>query len=314
MTRRSNDRAIRIPRLAIALTFLLLVPATTACAGAPAAGQQGRTGSEAGAPAASAAPALPGGQRTGTDGGDPAAPLDDARIVRTGSMSVQVQDVVGAVTAAGTAIDGLGGYVGASRQAIEDEHPIAQISYRIPTDRWDDALIRFRSLGTVIDEQTDSVEVTGQLVDLAARIANLRASERALQQIASTTTRVTDVLEVQSRLFQVRGEIEQLSAQQAHLEDQASYGTLTVTYGLEVVAITEAAKGWSAGEEVDQATASLVDILQGLGTAGIWFAIVWLPILVVLVILALATLIVLRRLGIVRRPAAPSPTVPTAPA
>ena len=33
----------------------------------------------------------------------------------------------------------------------------------------------------VVTEQTDAVEVTGQIVDLDARIRNLRASESALQ-------------------------------------------------------------------------------------------------------------------------------------
>ena len=49
---------------------------------------------------------------------------------------------------------------------------------------------------------------------------------------------------------------------------------------------------------IDEASASLVDILQSLTTAGIWFAIVWLPILL---ILALALLIVLRGVFEVRR-------------
>jgi len=228
-------------------------------------------------------------------------------------MSLQVQSVATAVDTARATIDGLGGYEGASRQATEDDRPIAQITYRIPSARWNEALATFRRLGEVVDEQMEAVEVTGQLVDLAARIENLRASERALQAIAASATRVTDVLEVQARLFEVRGQIEQLSAQQAHLEDQASYGTLTVTYGVEVVAITEAAKGWNAGEEAEKATASLVDILQALGTAGIWFAIVWLPILIVLVGLGIATLLVLRRLGIVRRAGPAAPTAPAAP-
>jgi hypothetical protein len=39
----------------------------------------------------------------------------------------------------------------------------------------------------------------------------------------------------------------------------------------------------------------MVDILQGLATAGIWFAIVWLPILVVLAVLALVVTFVVRR-------------------
>jgi hypothetical protein len=293
---RGDIRRLSIPVLLV--SFMLAACGGASTAGAPIAPD------EAGQPAPSGAPAArdPGEQPApGTDG-DPGAPLDTAKIVRTGSLSVQMADVGAAVLAAQRAIDGLGGYVSASRQATEDDHPIAQITYRIPSDRWDEGLAALRRLGTVLDEQTDSVEVTGQLVDLEARIANLRASERALQGIAATAVKVSDVLEVQQRLFEVRGEIERLDAQRTELSDQASYGTLTVTYGVEVVAITEAAKGWNPGAEVDRATASLVDVLQGVATAGIWFAIVWLPILIVLTLLVVGVYLVLRRFGVARRP------------
>jgi hypothetical protein len=297
-------------RIARSIALVVLAASSlVACAGAAPAASPAASGGREGAPA-TAAPSPGQGDTGGGDPAAPGAPVDDAKIVRTGTLTLRVEDVPDAVSSASAAIDRLGGYVGASRQALDDDRPVAQITYRIPTDRWDDALGAFRVLGQVLDEQTEAVEVTGQLVDLAARIQNLRASELALQGIASSATRISDVLEVQERLFQVRGEIEQLRAQQAHLEDQAGYGTLTVTFGVEVVAIAEATKGWSAATEVDRATATLVDILQGLATAGIWFGIVWLPILIVLTVLGIATLMVLRRLGIIRsrKPSAPSPT------
>jgi hypothetical protein len=259
---------------------------------------------DGGQQAASPGPAQPAPQEG--EGGGPNAPVDQAKIVRTGSLSLQARDVGVAVGAAQRAIEAIGGYVSASRQTLEDDHPLAQITYRIPSSRWDDGLAAVRNLGEVLDEQTDAVEVTGQLVDLAARIENLRASERSLQAILSSATRVPDVLDIQERLFQVRGEIEQLTAQQVHLEDQATYGTLTVTFGVEVVAITEAARGWNAGEEVERATASLVNVLQALASAGIWFLIVWLPMLLFLAVLAGLGLFVLRRFGAIRRPVEPS--------
>jgi hypothetical protein len=290
----------------------LLIAACASGGAAPAAAPSGARAIDEPAPSA-APPANGAGEQPGTDpDGDPGAPVDGAKIVRTGSLSIQMTDVAAAVAAAQRAIDELGGYVSASRQATEDDHPVAQITYRIPSTRWDEGLAALRQLGKLLDEQTDAVEVTGQLVDLEARIANLRASERALQGIAATATKVSDVLEVQQRLFEVRGEIERLDAQRLSLTDQASYGTLTVTYGVEVVAITEAAKGWNAANEVDRATASLVDILQGLATAGIWFAIVWLPILLALTVLALGVLFVLRRLGFVRRREMGPPPAPIA--
>jgi len=261
-------------------------------------------------PGASAAPAPADGQ-PGSGNGSNAAPKDDAKIVRTGSLSVQVKDLDVALTAGGDAIRAAGGYIGASRQTNDGDNSVASVTYRIPSDRWDASLTALRGLGKVLGEQTDAIEVTGQLVDLQARIANLRASEQALQGIAAKATKISDVLEVESRLTDVRGQIEQLDGQRAYLADQAGLGTLTVTYGLQVVAVTQASKGWNAGDEIDRASATLVDILQSIARAGIWLGIVWLPILVTLGILAAIAAFVLRRLGFLRRTASPAP--PAAP-
>ena len=55
----------------------------------------------------------------------------------------------------------------------------AVITYRIPASRWDDALGSLRGLATkVVGEQTQATEVGGQIVDLEARLRNLRASEQ----------------------------------------------------------------------------------------------------------------------------------------
>jgi hypothetical protein len=89
------------------------------------------------------------------------------------------------------------------------------------------------------------------------------------------------VLEVQAQLTEVRGQIEQLTAQLADLEDRAAFATLTASYRVPVVAVEVAQKGWDPSVVVDEASASLIDVLQALTTAGIWFAIVWLPILLV---------------------------------
>ena len=275
-------------------------------------------------PAASAAAMAPGDATTerssaATGGGTGTAALfkEDAKIVRTGSMSLQVADLDKALTKAHDAITGLGGYVSASTQTSDGEAPTATVTYRVPVDRWDDALTALRAVGLkVLGEKTDAVEVTGQLVDLAARIKNLQASEQALQGILEKATKIPDVLEVQQQLSDVRGQIEQLQAQQALLQDQTAYGTITVTMGPEVIAVTEAAARWDPASEADQAAATLVAVLQAVATAGIWFGIVWLPILVVLGIITLLAAFVLRRAGVrIRRrpdePPAEPPVLPT---
>lgn len=298
---------MRTTRLLTALPILAV--ALAACGSAGSAGLDlagnpgsgiGATGSEAGAPAATAAPAPAEVQ----DGANAIGIRDDARIVRSGTVDLEVRDVAQALRVARDAIVGLGGYVGASNTSNVDDRPTAQITYRIPVDRWEEALDVLRDLKgqttKVLDEQTDAIEVTGQVVDLQARIRNLRASETALQGIAAKATKIADVLEVEARLTDVRGQIEQLTAQLEDLTDRASYSTLTVSFSTPVVAVEVASKDWEPATAVDEATASLISILQAVATAGIWFLIVWLPILLILGLVAGAALWLARRTGIGR--------------
>jgi uncharacterized protein DUF4349 len=267
--------------------------------GAVAPGEATGYGSGASA-APSAAPAAPDGGPTSPD--QVGQLVDEAKIVRTGTMELEVTDVPAALSSARDGIRAMGGYIGASETQTVDDSPIARITYRVPVDRWEDALDLLRGLtgngGKVVGENTNAVEVTGAVVDLEARIKNLRASESALQGISARATRITDVLEVEAQLTNVRGQIEQLSAQLKQLSDQASYATLTASFSTPVVAVQVATDRWEPAKVVDEATASLVDIVQALTTAGIWFGIVWLPVLLLISVIVGVTIFVLRRFGI----------------
>jgi hypothetical protein len=133
------------------------------------------------------------------------------------------------------------------------------------------------------------------VVDLGARIRNLQATETALQGIMTQATEIKDVLAVQAELTRVRGEIERLTAERGNLEAQAAMSTLTVNFSLKVDAVLAETQGFDPGTEVERASASLVGALQAFATAGIWFAIAWVPILLALGIIVAIGLWVLRR-------------------
>lgn len=251
-------------------------------------------GSRAEAPAVEAA----GGQLPGDGKGNPlAAPRDDLKIVYTGSLDLVVDDLQAALAKGRAAVLATGGYIGASREANDGDRSVATITYRIPASRWDDALASLRGLATeVVGEETQATEVGSQLVDLEARIRNLRASEQVLVDIAKGTGKVSDLLEVEARIADVRGQIEQLDGQRSQLEDQVAYGTLVTTFGLEIVQVQQTAQGWDPTTDVDGATATLIGAGQTLVSAAIWFGIVWLPVILVVLILALIARWAFRRL------------------
>jgi len=225
---------------------------------------------------------------------DPNTP--NLQIIKTGTLALQVDGLDAALANATQKIASLGGYTGGSQRQGDGDKASASVIYRIPAQRWVDALVVLRGLATkVLGEQTQSEDVTTKIVDLSARITNLQATEQALQGIMLKATKISDILAVQTQLTETRGQIEQATAERKHLTEQAAFSTLTVTYGLKEQAVVATTKQFDPATEVDRASAKLVKGFQSLETAGIWFGIVWLPILVGLAVIGLLLVLILRR-------------------
>ncbi len=314
--RKARRNRVFLPRrFAILATVLVALVAAcgSAASTAPFDGGGGRAESGGGMPAATAAPAKSDGA-AGPGEGEAPNPLPaqaDRLIVRTGQLSIRVKDLDAALLDAARKIEALGGYVAASQRQGEDDHASAQVTYRIPAARWDDALAAVRAVSDkVLGEQTSSQEVTDQVVDLGARLVNLRATEAALQKIMDKATKIPDILEVQGQLASVREQIERLVAEKQSLEGAAALATLSVDFGLPPpVAVTQAQQGWDPAREADRAAATLVEMGQGAVNVGIWLTLVWLPMLIVLGFAALLVFVLARRLR-TRPPAGTTPDLP----
>jgi hypothetical protein len=207
-------------------------------------------------------------------------------IVRKGTLRLEVTDVAATVSRAAGVVTSSGGFVAGSTETGTAGDARAGVDYRIPAAAWESTLAELRDLATVREQSVSTEEVTGQVLDLGARIANLRATESALQAIMAKAAKIADVLEVQKQLTETRGQIEELTAQQAGLQDRAAFGSLAVTFQLPPKAAPAATPrlGWDPARDAELATSKLVRIGQEATTAGIWFAIVGLPILVALAI------------------------------
>lgn len=226
---------------------------------------------------------LPGEQPAGEDGGgDETGSLADRKIIKTGEFSIEVPNVASALAKVRAMAVELGGYVGGSQSGTSEES--ATLTLRIPADRFDDALARLHSLdGDILGEATHEEDVTTSVVDLEARIRNLQASETQYRALLAKAEKIEDILAVQSRLDEVRGQIEQLQAQLKELTGLADLATLSVT--LVPGAVQQAAGNWDPGKTVTEAFAALVGFVQNLGNGAIWLVIVVLPAVIVVVIL-----------------------------
>jgi hypothetical protein len=229
--------------------------------------------------------------------GDPSVGASDgALIVRWGSLELEVPDVTVALSEARREVAALGGYVAGWDESDQGERRWASVTFRVPVARFDAALEALRGTSErVVRESTQSQEVTTQVVDLDARITNLRASEQALVEIMARAGRIEDVLAVQMRLEDVRSQIERLVAQRGALADQAALATISTTWSTPVAAVQAAQEAWDLGTEIDAALAQTVAALQAAASVVVWLAVVGLPVLGIPVLLLGAVLLLLRR-------------------
>ncbi|HWD53049.1 MAG TPA: DUF4349 domain-containing protein [Acidimicrobiales bacterium] len=195
-------------------------------AGSPAPGTpsiKGATSSPATAPSPSVPP-LP----TGSVG-------QSAKVEAKGSVSLTIGDgkLASVMTKLTNLVAGFGGFVASSQAQVgpgDPSNPAAgTIVLQVPESSFASLLSQVQSVGHATSVTTTSTDVTGQVVDLQARISALQASRQQYLTILSKATTIGDILAVQSQLDSLQTQIEQLQGQLDTLNSETTYGTLTVS-------------------------------------------------------------------------------------
>ncbi len=102
-------------------------------------------------------------------------------------------------------------------------------SLRVPARELADAVSELKSLGRVESESQVGEEVSEQHADLVARLKNSRETEQRLQAILQQRTgKIGDVLAVEQEIARVRGEIEQMEAEQKALEHRVDFAAVNL--------------------------------------------------------------------------------------
>ena len=239
--------------------------AKDAAAGGAAPTGPSSTGAQ---PPAAAASAEPASQST----------VDPQRmVVTTASMDIRVSALDQAVervrlltTAAGGSIAQLTlaqgaeaglDAAGAGASSAQRQPSSAQVTLRVPASQLPQIQKSVAAMGDVLSQSAQASDVGQQHVDLAARVANLRAEETRLRTMLGSAKNVEEMLAVESELARVQGDIESMQAQLTYLERQAAQATLTLNLLEPGALVRPASAGWGLGSAVTagvQAAAGIV--------------------------------------------------------
>ena len=162
----------------------------------------------------------------------------DRKIVRTGALELTVKSPADAAEQIRRMAESMGGYLETAQIGGTKEAPTADVTIRVPATRFEDAKAQIRKFATRVEsERTDARDVTRQYVDLEARLRNLRAEEAQYLAIMKSAYKVSDLLEVEQKLSEVRGQIEQQQAEFQTLSKQVE--TVAIAISLRTLADTQ---------------------------------------------------------------------------
>lgn len=234
-----------------------------------------------------------------TEGGAEVVKRD---IITTGTVRMTVDDPKKTSGQIVDLVEELGGRIDAQTSHRNDDgsNATASLTLRIPSGDVTKVLTALEDLGVVENVEVQSEDVTGETVDLDARIKTLRTSIHRLNGWLNEAGSVSDLVRLENTLSNRQTDLERLTGQRKVLGDQISYSTIDVKLSTEPVVdvvVDTSPKDFFAGVAAGWATFTKA-VGKGLIVLG-----VLLPWLLFFAIVAIAIIAIVR---VTRRRMAPT--------
>ena len=228
----------------------------------------------------------------------------ERKLIRNAELDIETSAPAEAERKVAAIADAHGGFVVTS-EASQNNNPaqpaeVVNVVVRVPAAQFDAVVEELRGVGSrVRQKKITAQDVTEEYIDLEARLRTQRALEAQYLEIMKQAQKVSDALEVNRQLAEVRGVIEQTEGRRRFLENQAALSTIKVTLQTPAPFVSANAGGFFAG--IREALGDGVDIAVAIILVVIRVVIALIPVLL-LIVLPLA---LLWRLWRRRHPRAP---------
>lgn len=215
-------------------------------------------------------------------------PDDTARkLIRDANLTVETKEFDELIGSLEAQIASFGGYIESMSQSgnsynyssYSKSKRYANVHARIPADRLDDFLGVIDGLGNVTRKNLSTRDVTSTYVDIESRLKVLNTEKESLERIMAAADNTKDMLEVQSRLYDVIEEIESYEARKRTYDSLITYSSVDLSIE-EVVELTPPKEETRWEELARRFTSSLGDLGDAVVELGIGI-VVALPWLIV---------------------------------
>ena len=234
----------------------------------------------------------------GSGAGESTALPEGRKWIITVNMSAETEDLDALMDALDEKISALDGYV-------EDQdsyngsmyssrrYRSASLTVRIPAERVDEFTTEVSGIANVVSTNLSREDITLNYVATESRVTALQTEEARLLELMEQAETMADLLEIESRLTDVRYELENRASQLRLYDNQVDYATIYLSVDeVQEYTPTEEPTVW------ERISGGFVGSLKGLGT-GIVDLLVWIaansPYLIALGAVAAAAIVLIKK-------------------
>ena len=181
------------------------------------------------------------------------------QIISQASLSVEVEDVAGAVAQVRTIAETRGGFISQVATSGTPGRQRSDLTVRVPQGEFFDTLESIKGLGKVWAENAGSEDVTEQFIDLEARLRSALREEESLLSLLERADTVSNILTIERELARVRSDIERLQGQINYLSRRVDLATISVALFPPEERLSEPPYG-SLNVEVEDVSASVDEV------------------------------------------------------
>jgi hypothetical protein len=206
-------------------------------------------------------------------------------IIRTGSMSLEVEKFDDAEKTVADAVKKNGGYISNTTSSQNSSgKKQGTLVLKVPADKYDALIAEVSAVGKVMSQNINANDITEEFIDLEARQKTQKELEqRLLKLLSEKTARLTDVVEVEQKLASVRQVIESIDGRLRYLKNQSDMSTLTLSLYEPALLQTSSGGGffYELGQGVKKGLRGFTEILSGMIT----LLIALLPVIILVLII-----------------------------
>ncbi|MEL3904935.1 MAG: DUF4349 domain-containing protein [Treponemataceae bacterium] len=154
----------------------------------------------------------------------------ERKIIKNGSISFETNDIAEATRLIQNILTQVSGYIADENTSSYNDTERKHITVRIPAEKFDTFVAALSNwVGTFKTQNFYTEDVTTTYIDYEARLRVKKETEQRYLALFNRANSVTEVIEVERELQNLRAEIESLEGQLRYLSSQVNFSTLELS-------------------------------------------------------------------------------------